>query len=139
MNCQTIQEEILESFEEARPLSIQREIDVHLSSCAQCAAFAAAQNALHVRLSAMPVPEMSAAFRSALRARIRRESPNPYFEMLPEIVHFGSWAVATIACALLLPLDASLIAGAGLAATATSYVLLTAVRSSFEAAEQPDR
>jgi hypothetical protein len=58
---------------------------------------------------------------------------------LPDIVHFVSCGVATLLCAVLLPFDASVILGAGAAVTVLTYILLTAVRSSFENAEDPGR
>src|SRR5580704_14473794 len=136
MDCGKAQEEILESLEKARTVDVQGEIDAHVAACSACAGFAARQKTLDVRLStALTPPELSPAFRTVLRKRIRWEAMRLWPDWLPDILHFASCGVATLFCALLLPFDASAIFGAGAAATVMSYVLLTAVRISFEDAD----
>ena len=132
MNCQTVQEEILSSFEEPRSTLIQREIDAHLANCSVCARFCASQKTIDAHLSAMFIaPEMSPPFRSVLFKRIRRERVRFRSDALPDVVHFASCAGATLLCAVLLPFGTALIFGAGTIATLLSYVLLTIVRDSF--------
>jgi anti-sigma factor RsiW len=139
MDCEKVQEEILESFE-ASSVAIQWEIDAHLAGCPRCAKFGARQKALDARLSMMLIPpEMSPAFRTALHKRIRRETTRLWSDSLPDIVHFVSCGVATLLCAVLLPFDAAMILGSGAAVTVLTYILLTAVRGSFENAEDPGR
>ena len=140
MECRKAQEEILESFEKARSVDVQGEIDAHVAACPACADFAARQKTLDARLSTtLTPPEMSPAFRTALRKRIRRETMRLWPDWLPDVLHFASCGVATLFCALLLPFGASAILGSGAAATVMTYVLLTAVRISFEDAEDPSQ
>ena len=138
MDCRKAQEGILESFEKVGAADVQKEIDAHVADCPVCAGFAARQKTLDARLSTtLKSPEMSPAFRMALRKRIRREKMRLWPDWLPDILHFASCGVATLFCARLLPFDASAILGAGAAATLMTYVLLTAVRISFEDADDP--
>lgn len=165
MECEHIRERILETFDSARFDSARfddaqldgaerddargdmrtapvqpPDVAAHLDGCAACRAFAAAQQALDARLSAMFVaPDLSPAFRQDLRARIRAERrPNVWYESLPDIVHFTSCGLATLWCAYMLPLDPLTVAGAGATTALVSYALLTAVRQSLESAECSD-
>ncbi|MEO8596514.1 MAG: hypothetical protein ABI759_24560 [Candidatus Solibacter sp.] len=138
MDCGKAQEEILESLEKARTVDVQGEIDAHVAACCACAGFAARQKTLDALLStALTPPELSPAFRTVLRKRIRWETMRLWPDWLPDILHFASCGVATLFCALLLPFGASAVFGAGAAATVMTYVLLTAVRISFEDADGP--
>jgi hypothetical protein len=138
MECRKAQEEIIESFEKARSADVQKEIDAHVAACPACAMFASRHKTLDARLcTTFKSPEMSPAFRTALRKRIRREKMRLWPDWLPDILHFASCGVATLFCARLLPFDASAVLGAGAAATLMTYVLLTAVRISFEDADDP--
>lgn len=138
MDCKQAQEEIIESFENARPVDVQVEIDAHVADCPACAAFAATQKALDARLgAALIAPEMSPMFRTALRKRIRRETMRVWPDWLPDLLHFASCGVVTLFCAFLLPFSVSSILGAGAITTMTTYVLLTVVRVTFEDAEGP--
>jgi predicted anti-sigma-YlaC factor YlaD len=140
MECQTVQEEILDSFEEPRASLIQREIDAHLADCPTCARFAVCQKTVEAQLSAMLIPpEMSSAFRSVLLKTIRRERMRFWSEALPDIVHFVSCAGATVLCAILLPFGTAVIFGAGTVAALLTYVLLTMVRDSLQDVEKPDQ
>lgn len=104
----------------------------HVASCPACAAFVAQQHALDARLArAIPPPRLSAAFRPALRARIRQENAGSWSDALPDIVHLGSCAVATAVCAVWAPLQTSTVLGAGLAVSIVSYVAVSALRLSF--------
>src|SRR5512145_18176 len=137
MDCQRIQEEILASFDSALPSEIQVEIDRHLSTCPNCRAFAARQQALDARLATLlTLPAISPAFRATLSAQIRRETVLARSEALPEIVHFASCAVATVLCAVLLPYATSLILTAGAVAASLTYIPLVALRSLFREVEE---
>jgi anti-sigma factor RsiW len=142
MDCQHAQEEILESClaEMSRGVSgFSRTVEVHLSGCAECARFAASQQAVDARLAgALVSPSMTSTFRSDLRKKIRQDARSPWPDRLPDIVHFASCGLATAGCALLLPFDAATTVGAGATAALLTYILLTAVRSSFEDIEQRD-
>jgi hypothetical protein len=155
MDCRKVQEEILESFEKASfdnasfdnasidkamSADIQAEIDAHLAACPACAGFARRQKTLDARLAATLIPpELNPAFRTVLRQRIHRETMRLWPDWLPDLLHFATCGVTTLFCALLLPFGASAIFGAGAAATVMTYILLTALRVSFEDAEDPDQ
>jgi len=129
MDCRQAQDEILERLNEHRSEDIP-----HTAGCPSCAEFARRHSALDARLSnALMPPELSANFRSTLKSRIRRESPSIWPDALPDIVHFGSCAAATLLCALLLPFAAGPVVAVGGTATAITYVLITAARIWFEA------
>lgn len=135
MDCHQIQELILESLD-TRPASEMRQrIDAHVRGCVSCSRFAQAQEALDDRLSALlaPAPAIAQTSRAALRARIRVEAPPVRRDTLPEIVHFGSFAVATLIMILILPLSPSIVGAMGVTLALVSYVLLSVVRDSFDA------
>jgi hypothetical protein len=124
MDCRQAQDEILEGLG----------ADEHIAVCPVCAEFARRQKALDARLSAvLTPPELSATFRSNLKARIRRESPRMWPDVLPDLVHFASCAAATVLCAVLLPFAAGAVLAAGAVATVITYLLITAARIWFEA------
>jgi hypothetical protein len=137
MECHEIQELILESFEAHASNAVQRrDIEAHLPTCAECSRFAAVQHALDERLTTllMPAPAIRLASRGALRARIQHESAPTRVrrDTLPEIVHFGSFAAATVAMIAVLPLSPSIVAGVGVTLALGSYVLLSAIRETFD-------
>ena len=137
MDCQTVQEHILESFEETTPEAMQGAVAAHLAGCPRCAAFAARQRTLDARLTTMLVPpEMTPASRLTLRRALRQQPRREWFDATPDILHLAGGALATVVGSVLLPFDASTIVGAGTAATALTYLLLTAVRESFEEADR---
>src|SRR4051795_6320274 len=114
MDCREAQDEILERLNEHRS-----DATTHIAACPACAEFARRHRTLDARLSnALIPPELSANFRSTLKSRIRRESPSIWPEVLPDIVHFGSCAAATLLCALLLPFAAGSVLAVGGIATA---------------------
>ena len=91
----------------------------------------------HTRLDArlervLRAPRLNSGFRGRLRARIKRESWSPLWEGMPDVLHLSGCIVATLVCASVLALDASVTLAAGMAATLASYVLMTAVRSALE-------
>ena len=134
MDCRKAQEEILESL--AGGDVVPDEIDAHVAACSYCAAFAAKQKALDMRLTiALKLPELSPAFRGILRNRIRRETKRLWPEWLPDLVHFASCGLATLACAFLLPFGTPPVLGIGASVTVVTYLLLAVVRISFEGAE----
>jgi hypothetical protein len=133
MDCCDVQEYILESFEVSPSDAMQESIDAHLSTCAACARFARLQKTLEAGLSTLLVPPtVSPVFRSALHERISSEAAPSRLDTLPDIVHFASFGVATLVCAALLPFSPSAIIGLGTTVALSSYVVLSAVRSSFE-------
>jgi anti-sigma factor RsiW len=137
MDCEKVQDQILEGFDEARSAAMEAELDAHLADCTKCAAFAASHKAVDARLSSVLVPsEPSPIFRSVLRKRIAMEAPRWWMDALPDIVHFVSWTAATLLCAVLAPLETSVVLGAGTTGALLTYVLLTIVRNSFEDLER---
>jgi hypothetical protein len=125
MNCRQAQDEVLEMFDGAP----SPEADAHVSACADCAAFLARQSALDRSLTGLlQPPELSPGFRSALRERIRREPERLRPEWLPDVVHLASCAVATVLCAVLLPLGAGTVLGVGGLVTAGTYLLVLMTR-----------
>lgn len=115
-------------------------LDAHLAGCADCAAFAARLHRLDEQLTAMFVPpQLSPAFRPALRASLRRERTRVWMDALPELVHFGGCGVVTLLFAVLAPASAPLILGAGTTIALLTYVPLLAIGNSFEDVDQAGR
>jgi predicted anti-sigma-YlaC factor YlaD len=137
MDCRSVEEAILDCLENAGTASVQREIDVHLAGCPACTAFAARQQSVDAQLSRMMVsPELSPGFRKALRNRIRREAMQLWADSLPDKVHFLSCGFATVMSAILMPFHPAAVLSAGAAATVVTYLLMTAVRTFFDSAEE---
>ena len=133
MDCREFEEHVLESFDEAPSAAVQAKIDAHLYACEACARFARAQKTLDAGLSTLLVPPaISPAFRSVVRERIRWEAAPLRLDTLPDIVHFASFGIATLVCMAILPFSPSAVIGVGATVALSSYVLLSAVRSSFE-------
>ena len=85
------------------------------------------------RLSAMFTPsEPSPSFRSALWARVRLEQRRAWMDAMPDVIHLVGCGIATAMSAFVLPFDAARVVMAGLMGTSVTYLLLGAVRSSFE-------
>ena len=133
MECHEIQESILDALDRAPSLEQQRMIEAHLSTCAACAQFARRQQVLDVTLaSALASPAMTPMSRPALRARLRRDAVMARRDTLPEVVHFASFGLATLALAWTLPISPSIVASGGLMMALLSYVVLSVIHSSFE-------
>ncbi|HTG92105.1 MAG TPA: hypothetical protein VL866_05940 [Pyrinomonadaceae bacterium] len=140
MDCEKVEEEILESIGASRSLMIQSGINAHLGDCLACSSFAANQKSLDVLLSAMLTPpEMSREFRPVLLSRIRQEKMRSWSEVVPDIVHFVSCALATGLCAILLPFGLRAIFFAGIIATLITYVPMTIIRDSLQDIKQSDQ
>src|SRR4051794_12797788 len=129
MDCREAQDAILEMFD-GTP---QEDTAAHLAACPACAAFLARHSALDRELAGtLQAPELSSRFRSGLRERIRREPSRLLPEWLPDAVHLGSCAVATVLCAILLPVAAAPVLGVGAVVTAATYVLVLVTRIGIE-------
>src|SRR6185503_5219894 len=97
MDCDNVQDAILDSFIEAPSAGTRTMIDAHISGCQSCAAFAEAQYRLDRQLNATLVPPvLSDGFRAAVRASARREARTLWPDLLPDAMHFGGCAVATV-------------------------------------------
>jgi hypothetical protein len=141
MECHEIQELMLESFEQALTREAQAHIDAHVETCVECSRFARIQTTLDHRLIELlvPPPTLTTASRLALRAGVRgrariaaQDARPSRTDLLPEIVHFGSFAVATLVMAAVLPASNSVVAGIGATVALGSYVLLSVVRETFD-------
>lgn len=140
MDCEHVREQILESFDDPASAAQAREIAAHLAGCAACTAFAARQQALDARLTAVFAPaEPSAAWRQALHARRRLETVPTWRDSLPDIVHFASCGLATLWGVIALPFEPLTVAGVGTTAAFATYALFTIVRRPFEDAELLDQ
>ena len=140
MDCDRAQEEILDSFDEATFREIQPETRAHLDGCTRCATFALSQKSLDMRLgTALRPPQLSPSFHSVLRERIRRDTRGVWPEALPDILHLVSCAVATLLCAVFVPSSSLAVFGTGTIITALTYLLMTAIRYSFDHLETPER
>jgi hypothetical protein len=131
MDCHQAEERILEQLNggagHAPP-----ELHAHLASCSACTAFASAQRELDLRLSRLLAPpEMSPAFRSALRRRMTHDKNHWWKETTADAVHFAGWGAATLVCLRLPYLDPSVVAIGGVTGALLTYVLLTTARHAF--------
>jgi anti-sigma factor RsiW len=133
MECHETQESILDALDRGPSSEQRRVIEAHVSTCAACAQFARRQQVLDVSLaSALAPPAMTPMSRPALRARLRRDAVTARRDTLPDVVHFASFALATLALAWTLPISPSIVASGGLTMALLSYVMLSVIRSSFE-------
>jgi anti-sigma factor RsiW len=137
MDCQRAQDEILESFVGSRPGTVPSAVEAHLAECPACAAFAARQHAVEIGLSAALVPPViSAHVRQRVRDRILRERRRYWSDLLPDVVHFGSCAVATVLGVLLLPLSPPVVLTLGFVGTLVTHAILNVARESLDAIEE---
>jgi anti-sigma factor RsiW len=133
MKCHEIEESILDALDGKSSPEQRRVIEAHVASCAACAQFAARQLALDITLvSALAPPVMTPMSRLALRARLRHDAVTARRDSLPDLVHFASFGVATLALAWTLPVSPSIVVSGGLTIALLSYVVLSVIRSSFE-------
>ncbi len=133
MECAEIQELILESFATVSSRETRARVDAHLATCTDCTRFVLVQKALDQRLSALAVPlTIPSMSRTELRLRLRQEAPAVHADLLPEMVHFGSFAVATLVMAAVLPVSPLTVTGLGVLLAAGSYVLLSLVRNTMD-------
>ena len=133
MDCQQAQELILDAFEGPLSFQEQREVESHVGACVNCRSFAQSQKTLERRLeAAVRAPELSPAFRSGLRQRIRREPLTVWPDSMPDIVHVASCGVVTVACAALLPFPAVSVLAIGVVSTGVTYLFQSAVRGLLE-------
>ena len=139
MSCADVEEHLLDSLDERLPAGTRRAVDLHLASCVQCAAFAAQMRALDLQLaSALPPLPAPPSIAAGVAARQRQERRAELAGSLPDIIHLTGCGVATLLSALLLPVEASVTLAAGIAFTCFTYVVMAIVRSSLEAADQPE-
>src|ERR1044072_9188518 len=129
MDCHQAQEAILEMLDGGPAIEIRE----HLATCPGCSAFAARQSALDRELGELiQAPALSREFRAGLRKRIQQEPSRLWTDALPDLLHFGTCAAATLLCAAVLPVAAGPVLGVGALVTGSSYVLILATRSWIE-------
>ena len=137
MECERIQEEVLESLCEPRPAAIHAAIEAHLLTCPACAAFAARQTRLDAALRrALVVPTLRPQVRSDVRRRIRHELRSVWSDSLLDVVHFASCGIVTIASLIVLPFNPATVLAIALGVTMASHAVLTAAHGSLEAADE---
>jgi len=139
MDCQQVQDEILEGVNELRSRArgeVQAAVDAHLADCVACAAFARKQQALDRQLaSVLAPPRVSPHVRAAIRERVRHERRQFWSDLLPDAVHFASCAVVTLIALAWLPLSAPVVLGIGVLGTLFTHAVLTAFHESLDAAD----
>jgi predicted anti-sigma-YlaC factor YlaD len=136
MDCERVQEEILESLIEARPAAVQAIVDAHLVTCATCAAFAVRQTRVDAGLrEALAPPHLSPLVRAVIRERTRHQASSAWPDFLPDAVHFASCALVTVMIVALLPFSTPIVLTIAAGATIASHALLTTVQNAWDAAD----
>ena len=139
MTCDQAEELLFESFDDEPGAEARRALDHHLVSCVACTALAAKLQMVDTRLAAaLPPIAAPASIAEGVRRQQRREREATLRESLPDIIHLAGCSAATLLSALLLPVQASLTIAAGITFTGLTYMVMTVMRSSLEAAEQTD-
>lgn len=132
MNCGDVQRALLGCANEVTA-SEQAVVDDHVSSCVACARVAAQQRRLDALLtSALAAPALSRAFRRTLRARIDEQPSSFVGDALPDVLHLAGCGALTALAVSVLPFGGPIIVAAGAVLTVSSYVVLAAVRNSFD-------
>jgi anti-sigma factor RsiW len=136
VDCDSAQDAILDSFLEPTRDEVQAMVDAHLAGCDACAAFLTSQREIDRRLSAhLRQPTLQTGFRAAVRRRVRHESRTFWSDLLPDALHFASWAVVTVLALIWMPLSAPVVLAAALTGALLTHVVLTALHESLDAAE----
>src|SRR6266481_4372099 len=137
MDCRKAQEQILESLAEPRAGANTPDLDTHLAGCEACRSFSQTQFMLDLQLSAaISAPPFSAAFRTSLAKRIRREPVSAWPEFWPDVAHVAGCVCATALCLFMLPFPAGSVMLAGLAFTLVTFFLQAVLRGFLEAWEE---
>ena len=133
MDCQAMEERLLEGFDRALSPQEKEQLERHLSECQECAQFAASQSHLDLRLQEeIAPPQLSPSFRVGLQALIAQVRREPWPDWLPDVAHLAGSAVAIGSCVLLLPLPVPVVLGAGVLVALIAYSLQTLLVSSLE-------
>jgi hypothetical protein len=139
MNCEECKDKILDLFDRAGAEKVSLNAEAHMAVCTDCAAFMRKQTTIDTRLAALLIPpEMSDQFETELLKEIRQNRKRCNSEVLPDVVHFATCAVATIVCAFVLPIAAPNVFAAGIITAFLTYVLMTMIRDSLQDAGQRD-
>jgi hypothetical protein len=131
--CERIQADILESFDEPGDLARQPDIARHLRDCASCEAFARRHHQLDATLAtSLTPPTPGPAFRAGLRRRIRRDIAGQWFERLPDIMHVSGCGVAVAVYAVIVPADLPMAVVVGMLGTLLTYAVMSVARGWLE-------
>jgi predicted anti-sigma-YlaC factor YlaD len=136
MDCEKAQDAILESLLVPQSDDVRVAIDAHVAACPSCAAFVRAQRELDRQLLAhVRPPSLGVGFRAEVRRRVRQESHAFWPDLLPDAVHFASWAVVTLLGLIWVPFSAPVVLAAAATGSLLTHVVLTAFHESLDAAE----
>jgi len=136
MDCERVQEEILESLIEVRPPAVQATVDAHVITCATCTAFALRQKRVDAGLrGTFAAPRLRPLVRAVIRERMRHQPSPAWPDFLPDAVHFASCAFVTVMSVALLPFSTTVVVTIAAGATIASHALLTTVQNAWDAAE----
>ena len=139
MTCVEAEEVLLDSLDDDVAHDARCALDAHVASCGSCAEFAARMRAIDRQLVAvLPLPMPGPAMAGRVRDRQREERRNVLVASLPDLMHLGGGAVATLATAALVPVHTPWVLAIGILSTCVTYAMLAVMRMSLEAIEQPD-
>jgi len=143
MNCDQAEELLFESYDaelKFRAANVDTDtLQSHLATCDACSALAAQLRVVEARLAAALPPIVApASIAAGVRRQQRQEREATRRESLPDIIHLAGCSAATVLSALFLPLQTSLTVAVGITFTGLTYMVMTLMRSSLEAAEQTD-
>src|SRR3974390_2730497 len=136
MDCQQAQESILESFIEPFDQEQGMALERHFAICDVCRHFAETQRKLDARLAeAFPAVHLSPAFRTGLKALIRRDPLSSWPDFLPDLAHLGGCLAALVILELALPRYSGTIVLASAAFTGLTYFFQAVLRGSLDSTE----
>jgi predicted anti-sigma-YlaC factor YlaD len=137
MECERTREAILDSLLEPQSGEVQAMIDAHVAGCRSCAAFMLAQHDLDRQLSVhLRAPMLQPGFRAAVRRRVRQESRSFWPDLLPDALHFASWAVITLLALFWMPLSTPVVLAVAVIGTLLTHAVLTACHETLDASEE---
>lgn len=132
MNCHEAQEKLLDSFERPFAPEEKSQLEAHISTCSECAQFAADHTRLDLRLrEGIAAPQLGPWFRVGLRARIARRQREQWPDWLPDVAYFTGAGLAIMSCALLLPLPTVVVLKTGVLVAFVAYSLQTLLTSAL--------
>jgi anti-sigma factor RsiW len=139
MTCDQAEELLFESFDDELGVEARRALDRHLGTCRHCSALSVRLRSVDARLTgALPAVLAPRSIAEGVRREQRRERFSALREGLPDLMHLAGCSGATAVSALLLPVEAITTVSVGVAFTCFTYLVMAVVRSTLEAAEQPE-
>ena len=133
MDCKQAQDLILESRSGTAPVTDTRDLQDHVAVCQACRSFSETPIMLDLKLQdAFSAPPLSAAFRTSLAKKLRREPLSAWPAHLPDIAHVAGCFGAIALCLWLLPYSAGPVILDGLALTVATWFAQNLLRSSIE-------